>query len=153
MEAKVVKLDDVDISILRALQENGRRSYRELAKRLGVSIGTVHSRVRSLIEKGVIKGFSAVIDPSKVGYDLTALILIQADGRHLVEVENEIAKSKNVYAVYDVTGEFDAAVIARFKDRASLNTFIKSILALPYVRRSVTSVVLNVVREDMRVSL
>jgi DNA-binding Lrp family transcriptional regulator len=91
------------------------------------------------------------VDPDKVGYGLTALILVQAEGKHLTEVESEIAKIDNVTSVYDITGEFDIAVIARFKDRDGLNKFIKSLVSLPYVKRTVTNVVLNVVKEDSRI--
>lgn len=146
-------LDDLDIRILRALQQDGRRSHRELAEELGVAVGTVASRVRRLEESGVIKGYAAIVDPSKVGFDLTALVLIQADGEHLVEVEREVAEAEGACSVYDITGEFDAAVVARFKDRDSLNSFIKFVIAMPHVKRTVTSVVLNVVREDPRVKL
>jgi DNA-binding Lrp family transcriptional regulator len=90
---------------------------------------------------------------AKVGYNLTALILIQAEGKHLLDVENEIAKMNNVVSVYDITGDFDIAVIARFKDRDSLNQFIKSLLGLPYVKRTVTNVVLNVVKEDLKLKI
>jgi DNA-binding Lrp family transcriptional regulator len=56
----------------------------------------------------------------------------------------------NVVSVYDITGDFDIAVIARFKDRDSLNQFIKRLLGLSYVKRTVTNVVLNVVKEDFK---
>ena len=104
-------------------------------------------------EKGVLRGYTAIIDPVKVGYQLTAIILIQAEGKHLTEVESEIARVNNVISVYDITGEFDVAVIARFKDRFDMNKFIKALLKMPYVKRTVTNVVLNVVKEDFRVPL
>ena len=104
-------------------------------------------------EKGVLRGYTAIIDPVKVGYQLTAIILIQAEGKHLLEVESEIARMDNAISVYDITGEFDVAVIARFKDRFDMNKFIKALLKMPYVKRTVTNVVLNVVKEDFRVPL
>jgi DNA-binding Lrp family transcriptional regulator len=55
--------------------------------------------------------------------------------------------------VYDITGEFDVAVAARFKTREKLNKFIKSILTIQHVKRTVTNVVLNVVKEDLRVKV
>jgi len=94
-----------------------------------------------------------IVDPFKVGYGLTAVILIQAEGKHLLDVEREVAEMGNVVSVYDVTGDFDIAVIARFKDRFDLNTFIKSLLSMLYVRRTVTSIVLNIVKEDFRVKI
>jgi DNA-binding Lrp family transcriptional regulator len=97
---------------------------------------------------GVVKGYTTVLDPAKLGYELTAIILIQATGKYLAEVEAEIAKANSVVAVYDITGDYDAAVITKFKDRPGLNDFVKNLLLNPHIKRTVTSVVLNVVKED-----
>ena len=146
-------MDEIDIKIIGLLQEDSRLSFNRIAKELGISVGTAYNRIRGLEEKGVLKGYTAIIDPVKVGYQLTAIILIQAEGKHLLEVESEIARMGNVISVYDITGEFDVAVIARFKDRFDMNKFIKALLKMPYVKRTVTNVVLNVVKEDFRVPL
>jgi DNA-binding Lrp family transcriptional regulator len=130
------------------LQENSRVSFNKIAIRLGVSVGTAYNRVKNLEATGVVKGYTAILDPAKLGYELTAMILIQAAGGHLAEVETEIAKAKSVVAVYDITGDYDAAVITKFKDRASLNDFVKSLLATPHIKRTVTNVALNVIKED-----
>jgi DNA-binding Lrp family transcriptional regulator len=147
------KLDDVDLRIINLLQEDSRLSYNKIARKLGISVGTAYNRIKSLEERGVVKGYTVLVDMAKVGYNLTALILIQAEGKHLLDVENEIARMNNVVSVYDITGDFDIAVIARFKDRDSLNQFIKSLLSLPYVKRTVTNVVLNVVKEDLKLKI
>jgi DNA-binding Lrp family transcriptional regulator len=88
-----------------------------------------------------------------MGYVFTVLILIQVEGQHLVEVEEILAGIKEVTAVYDITGEFDVAVLAKFTTQSTLNTFIKSTLKIPYIKRTVTNMVLNVVKEDPRVVL
>jgi DNA-binding Lrp family transcriptional regulator len=147
------KLDDVDFKILNLLQEDSRLSYKKIADKLGISVGTAYNRIKSLERKSVLKGYTVMLDAVKVGYSLTALILIQAEGKHLLDVEREIAKMSNVTSVYDITGDFDIAAIARFKDRDGLNQFIKSLLSLPYVKRTVTNVVLNVVKEDFRAKI
>jgi len=143
-------LDEIDLRIIEQLLKDGRKSYREIARELGLSATTVHNRVKRLQAEGVIKGFAPIMDHSRLGFDLTALILLQAEGAHLVEVEEEVAKLKEACAVYDVTGEFDVAVVARFKSREALNRFIKRILKMPFVKRTSTSMVLNVVKEDFR---
>ena len=130
------------------LQQDSRLSFNKLAGRLGVSVGTAYNRVRDLEKNGVIKGYTVVLDSAKLGFELTALILIQVAGKHLEEVEAEIAKTKSVIAVYDITGDYDAAVITKFKDRASLNDFVKKLLSAPHVKRTVTNVALNVIKED-----
>jgi len=147
------ELDELDIQIIGLLQEDSRISFNKIASKLGISVGTAYNRVKSLEERGILKGYTVIVDPAKVGYGTIAIILIQAEGAHLVDVENEVAKMDNVVAVYDITGDFDIAVIARFRDRFGLNSFVKRLLSMPYVRRTVTNVVLNVVKEDFRVKI
>lgn len=142
------ELNELDLKIIKMLERDARASFRELAKKLGVSEGTVHNRVRRLQQVGVIKGYSARVDPTKLGFDLTAVIGLRVVGGHLVEVEKELSRLKEVCCVYDVTGDYDAIVVARFKSRAELNRFIKGVLSNPHVERSVTHVVLNTVKED-----
>jgi DNA-binding Lrp family transcriptional regulator len=144
-------LDELDIKILSLLSEDARKSCRELAEKLNVASGTVYNRVRRMSEAGIIRGYIPLVDHAKLGYGLMALILIQVEGQHLIEVERELAKPADVVAVYDITGEFDVAVLARFKSQASMNAFIKDTLKISYIRRTVTNVVLNVVKEDPRI--
>jgi DNA-binding Lrp family transcriptional regulator len=146
-------IDEIDITILKEIQEDSRTSYRDIAKRLGLSVGTVHNRVKKMTGLGVVKSFAAVLDPEKLGFELTAIILMQVEGGHIVDVEKTISKSRSVIAVYDVTGDFDIIVIAKFRSREELNAFIKEILKMPYVKRSVTSIALNVVKEDVKLNL
>ncbi len=144
------KIDDVDFKIIRLLQEDSRRSFSKIADNLGIAVGTAYNRVKSLEDKGILKGYTIIVDPIKLGYGLTALILIQAEGQYLSEVEKELAQLDEVICIYDVTGDFDIAVVARFRSRTMLNSFIKGILKMPHVIRTVTNVVLNVVKEDFR---
>jgi Lrp/AsnC family transcriptional regulator for asnA, asnC and gidA len=146
-------IDEIDITILKEIQEDSETSYRDVAKRLGLSVGTVHNRVKKMLDLAVIKSFAAVLDPEKLGFELTAIILMQVEGGHIVDVEKDIAKSRSVTAVYDTTGDFDIIVIAKFRSREELNVFIKETLKMPYVKRSVTSIALNVVKEDIRLNL
>ena len=133
------------------LQEDSRKSYNKIADKLGIAVGTAYNRVKNLEDKGVLKGYTILLDPTKLGYGLTALILIEAEGRYLPEVEKQLAELDEVVLIYDITGDYDIAVVARFKNRATLNTFIKGALKMPHVNKTVTNVVLNVVKEDFRV--
>jgi len=146
-------LDDIDIRILNLLQEDSRLSYNKIARKLRLSVGTVFNHIKNMQKKGVLQGYTVILDWTKLGFNLTALVLVQTEGKHIMEVETEIAKTPNVIAVYDVTGDYDAVVISKFKDRNSLNVFIKGLLAMPFVRRTVTNVAFNAVKEDFRVKL
>ncbi|RLG09181.1 AsnC family transcriptional regulator [Candidatus Pacearchaeota archaeon] len=138
------KIDELDIKIIRELRKDARQSFYDLAKKLKVAEGTIYNRVNKLQESGVIKGYSAKVDFSKLGYDLVVIIGVSVKGKHLIEIEKEIAKEKNVSAVYDVTGEYDAIIVANFKTRDELNKFVKKILGMKYVKRTYTMLVLNI---------
>ncbi|MDI6702163.1 Lrp/AsnC family transcriptional regulator [Methanothermobacter wolfeii] len=149
MDDEVVKIDDIDRKIIDLLNEDGRMSYRNISRILDVSVGTVHNRVEKLVQKGVIKKFVPIIDHSKLGYKLTAIIGVKVKGGVLRNWETRTAYHKNVLAVYDVTGEFDAILIGKFKDTSELDSFIKGLLSEGDVQRTYTQTVLNIVKEDM----
>ena len=154
LETNVIEnIEDIDLQILSLLQEDCRLSFNKIASKLGISVGTAFNNVKNLEKKGLIKGYTVILDSGKLGYSLTVIIMIQAEGSYLADVENEIAKSANAISVYDITGDYDVAVITRFKDRTSLNAYVKNLLAVPHIKRTVTNVALNIIKEDLRVKL
>lgn len=144
-------LDETDIKILKALALDARLSSRQIAKQCGISIGTVLSRIKKMEKEGIIKGYSALLDHERLGYELTVVSEITVSKGRLLEVESEIARLPNVCCVYDVTGLIDAVIIAKFKNRDELGKFTKRLLSLPYMERTNTHVVLTTVKEDFRI--
>ncbi len=149
-EENMSNIDETDKEIIRALETDGRASFREIAEDLEVSEGTVYNRVKKMEEEGIIKGFSVRADSMKLGKTLEAVIGLKVDGGHLVEVEEKLSEEEPVRCVYDVTGQYDVILIGRFETRAELNEFVKKTLSLEHVERSSTHLVLNVVKEDFR---
>jgi Lrp/AsnC family transcriptional regulator for asnA, asnC and gidA len=145
------KLDSVDLSIIRALEEDSRVSLRKLADRVGLTPNILHNRIERLEKEGIILGYTPVIDSAKMGYTVTAIIMVQVEGEHIVEIENQIAKETNVLSVYDITGEYDAVVIAKFRDNSSLNSFLKRLLAERYIKRTTTLIASNAVKEYSKI--
>jgi DNA-binding Lrp family transcriptional regulator len=148
--AEHLAVDEVDRKILNELLRDCRRSYRSIARRAGVSVGTVLTRIRKLEKAGVIKGYSAILDHEKLGYQLTVLAEITVSKGKLIEMEEAISKFPNTCAVYDVTGSTDAVVVAKFRDREELSKFTKNLLSMPFIDRTNTHVVLTTVKEDLR---
>jgi DNA-binding Lrp family transcriptional regulator len=146
-------VDFVDLQIISLLQEDAMLSLNTIASKLGLSVGTTYNRIGYLKEIGVLKGYSVTIDPVKLGYDLTAITLIQARSGDLTEAENELAKTVNVIAVYDITGDFDAIVITKFKDVTELRAFLEHLSSTPQIKRAVTNIALNVTKEDFKIQL
>ena len=120
------ELDDLDLDILRSLNDNARKSFRDIAKELHISLTTVSNRVKAMERAKVIHG-------------------------NILETEKELAKDPAVYAVFDSTGDWDAVIMARFKNRAELNEFVKRALDHPNVDRTFTQIVLNITKDDKSV--
>jgi DNA-binding Lrp family transcriptional regulator len=144
-------MDKLDYNIINALNTNARKSFRNIAKELKISLSTVSNRVKRLEDKEIIEGYIPVINREKIGFDLTAVINIKLTHGKLIEVQEKISKDNHVSAVYDITGDWDSLIIAHFKDRRDLNNFIKKILLMDYVERSNTQMVLNIVKDEKRV--
>jgi DNA-binding Lrp family transcriptional regulator len=145
--------DELDLKIIRLLLSDSRSSAREMASQLGISTSTVTARMERMRGRGIIQGFTAAVDFQKLGYELTVVTEIIVSKGKLLEMEREIAKLAGVCAVYDVTGEIDAIVISKCKDREELSRFTKGLLAMPFVERTNSHIVLTTVKEDFRLPL
>ncbi|MCL2135271.1 MAG: Lrp/AsnC family transcriptional regulator [Candidatus Bathyarchaeota archaeon] len=143
-------LNETDEKILKNLLDDARRSSRQIAKNVGVSVGTVLSRIKKMEDEGLIKGYTITLDHEKIGYQLTIVTEITVSKGRLLEMEQEIAKMPSVCGVYDVTGSTDAIIIAKFKNREELGTFTKRLLALPYIERTNTHIVLSTIKETLK---
>ena len=143
--------DKLDQKIIRELNHNARQSFREIAKAVGTSVTAVIHRIKKFEEAKVIKGYIPVVDQEYFGINLIAIIALRISQGKLLETQEQIAEDRRVVAVYDITGEWDSLVIAYFKDRQDLDDFIKALLSQKNVDRSVTHIVLNVVKEERRI--
>ncbi|MEE9117261.1 MAG: Lrp/AsnC family transcriptional regulator [Calditrichia bacterium] len=146
-------IDELEKKIVRSLNQNSRKSFREIAKELGTSATVVINKVKRLEESGAIQGYIPVLNPKYFGYNVTAIIAMRISHGKLIETQEKIAEDPRVFAIYDVTGEWDSLVNGRFKDPEDLNDFIKSLLSHKYVERTVTHIVLNVVKDERRLIL
>jgi len=143
-----MKLDDTDRAIIAALLQDARASQRELARTVGVAQGTITNRLKRLENNGVIKGYSVVLDPESVGWGMTIMAGLRIEKGKMIPVQTVISSDPRVFAVYDVTGDWDSMVLARVKNRADLDDLTKTVFTLEGVTRSFTHVVLNTVKED-----
>ena len=144
-------MDDLDKKIIRALNQNARKSFREVAKEVESSVTAVIHRIKKFEEAGVLKGFIPIVNMEYFGKKMIAIIALRISQGKLIETQKKIAEDDRVAAVYDVTGEWDSFVVAYFDDRQDLNQFIKTLLSHKNVDRSVTHMVLNVVKEERRI--
>lgn len=146
-------VEELELKIVRALNQNSRKSFREVAKEIGTSAPVVINKIKKLEKQGAIKGYIPILDPEYFGFTVMAVIALRISHGKLIEAQEKIAEDPHVLAIYDVTGEWDSIVIAHFEGREDLNKFIKTILAQKYVDRTVTHIVLNVVKDERRLIL
>ena len=142
------KVDVMDRRILNLLMQDSRQSSRQMASQLKTSAATVLSRMQKLEKSGVIKKYSALANYEKLGYDVEVVINIKISKGKLFQVEKKIAVHPNVFAVYDVTGDYDVVVIARFQNRRALDAFLKNIQTYDFVEKTHTTLILNVIKDE-----
>ncbi len=142
-----MKIDDKDRKIMDLLLKDARLSYRQLARSAGVSVATAINRVRNLEKEGVIKGYAAVIDYSSLGYEIDVLISVKIGKGKFHEVWKKFLTIPEVMAVYDTTGDFDAVLVAKFRNTKGLDSYLKKLQAYEFVEKTHTVLVLNTVKE------
>ncbi len=140
--------DDISAKVLEEYLRDSRQSIREVARKIGVSSGTVASRLREMEDAGVIRRYSALLDYEKLGYELTAITEVTISDGRMIEVGEAIAKMSQATGVYNVTGDSDIMVVGKFRNRRELSDFTKKLLTVPHVERTKTHLVLNTMKED-----
>jgi len=97
-------LDRIGLEILSALQEDGRITFSELGKRVGLSSPAISERVRRMEEAGIIKGYRAIVDPEKLGYPITAAVRLSASRERQEDLLAFLKGRKEVLSCERVTG-------------------------------------------------
>jgi DNA-binding Lrp family transcriptional regulator len=148
---ELIVLDDVSVKVLDEYLRDSRQSIREVARKVGVSSGTVASRLKEMEEAGIIRRYSAILDYEKLGYELTAITEITVSDGKMIDVGEAIAKLSQATGVYNITGDSDLMIVGKFRTRKELSDFTKKTLTIPHVLRTKTHVVLNTLKEDFGV--
>jgi Lrp/AsnC family transcriptional regulator of lysine biosynthesis len=134
-------VDEIDQRILLMLRENGRASYTEIARKIGLSEAAVRKRISSLIRRGIIRRFS--IEYTLDG-EVRALVLVKtAPPMKTPEVAEMIRVLEGVEAVYEVTGEYDIAALVRGMGIGYINRCIDSIRSIQGVVSTYTMIILR----------
>jgi Lrp/AsnC family leucine-responsive transcriptional regulator len=144
------KIDAVDRRLLKALQEDGRISNAELARRCNLSPAACFERVRRLREKTVITGYAALIDPAKVGRGLMIFVEVLLDrttGDMFEAFAEAVRRQPEVLECHMVAGGFDYLIKARVGDMDAYRAFLGDVLVrMPGVRETRTYAVLEEVK-------
>ncbi len=134
-------LDEKDVRILEILVRDGRASLREIAKRLGISDVAVRKRIRKLESAGVIMGYTAVVDPSHLGYPVVSLTGVDAEPGDLLRLAMELSHRDYVRAAWITAGDHALMLEIWARDEAEMERIVAEISAMRGVSRVCPAVV------------
>lgn len=142
------RIDEIDVTIIELLQENGRMKRNAISEVVGLSVPSVSERMRKLEERGVITGYHAVVEPKRLHFDITAYIRVTVDGSsHYPAFVEEMTAMPEVLEVHSVTGEGSHIIKIRTRNTTSLERFLSKVQALSGVHGTSTSIVLSTFKE------
>lgn len=140
-------LDAVDAALVTLLQENGRMSNSDLAERAGIAASTCVSRVRSLLDRGVITGFTAIVDPPSVGIELQVLISVSVRAgarQRIAELSEQLQNQPEVMQLFFLGGAEDFIIHLAAHNAEDVRDFVMDHLsAHPAVASTRTSMVFD----------
>jgi len=143
-------LDEQDIRLLEALQENATMTNLELAEHIGMSPSATHTRVRRLEEGGYIDKRLTVLNRERLGFDMLCLIHVRLQTHQIAQIEDfykTVRESSQVLECYHVTGEYDYVLKVALRNRVELRTFVlEQLTPIPFVATVQTSIVFEEVK-------
>lgn len=141
-------MDKKDEKLLEMLNQNGRKSFKKLGEELEMSDVAAKNRVTKLMEKGVITGFSACVNPDKVGLSLQATIGIQVDPQKTKEVVEELRDFEEFYFIWKVTGAHNLHLHGAFEDHTHMDAVLDKALSIEGVREYHVSMMSEELKHD-----
>ena len=137
-------MDAVDRKIVTLLRENARRSFKDIGKHVHLSAPAVKRRVDRLEREGVLRGYTAVVDPAAFGWHTEAFVDLFCDGRMPGEaIKRVVRKEPAVVSAHTVAGEASAMLHVMAEDTRDLELTLERIRKVEGVDRTVTEVVLS----------
>ncbi len=149
-----VGLDATDRAILELLQDNCKQPLAAIGEKVGLSAPAVVERIHKLEEAGVVLGYTALLDPRKLGRDITAFIGVSTDRPGAIDrVEAQVVAMEEVLECHHVTGGYTLMVKVKTRNTESLERLIDSVRGVDGVSRTETMVVLSTRTERSRIAL
>ncbi|MCD6372678.1 MAG: Lrp/AsnC family transcriptional regulator [Thermococcus sp.] len=146
-------LDEVDKKILAILQKNSRTPLREISKEVGLAESTIYERIKRLKERGILKKFTVILEPTALGFNILAIILLKCKAGMYSSVAEELKKYPKIVEIYETTGNYDMLIKIRTTSSEELNDFLDKIGSIPGVDSTHTMVVLKIHKETNELPL
>jgi len=142
-----VTLDDIDSRIISMLQEDGRRSYSDIADEVGRTEVTIRRRVKRLTDEGIIKRFTVILDPLKIGRRISAIVRVKAQMKQASGIAEKVKEYDEVTEAFFLDGACGVMLKVTVDDLAQLKSFLEKKLGrVPGVGEVETCIVLETVK-------
>jgi Lrp/AsnC family transcriptional regulator, leucine-responsive regulatory protein len=147
-------LDDLDITILKKLQENGRTKRNELAEAIGLSIPSLSDRLKKLEDNKVIEGYYTKLNRHKFGYDIMAFVtVIMESSKSYEKFFEHVKKTPEILECHSILGEGSHLLKVTVKETRDLENLLSRIQSWTGVTRTITSFVLSTVKETTSLNI
>jgi Lrp/AsnC family leucine-responsive transcriptional regulator len=147
-------LDNLDVQILRTLQQKGRTKRNELAEQVGLSVPSVSDRLKKLEENGIIEGYYTKVNRQVFGFDILAFILVVMDSsKHYKDLIKHVEKHPNILECYSVLGEGSHLLKVAVKNTESLEKLLSEIQTWLGVNSTKTTYVLSTIKETTAINI
>jgi Lrp/AsnC family transcriptional regulator for asnA, asnC and gidA len=154
MNIKPILLDYINCRILDVLSKNSSLPFVELAKQIGISDATIHTRVRKLLTLGIIKKFTICVDNDLLGYDHLAFINLKIEKGRTEETTRNLMEIDEILEIHEIYDKFDLLIKIRSKNLDNLRDIIvNKILSINYVKETELMTVLRTRKEEQMISL
>lgn len=151
--AESVTLDETDIQILEILQENCKLNYTQIGNELGIAESTIRYRIERLEKRHIITGYVALINPRKIGLNITAIMMIKVNPQRIKEISPKLAKFKELRHLFRATGQYDMISVVNARDIGHLNDVMGEIKQIEGVHELIVEVATELVKVDPKFSL
>jgi len=145
-------MDEIDLKLLTMLQANARTTNAELARQVGLAPSSTLERVRRLEERGIIRGYRAVVDPRAMGYRVQAVVMVNLRGHQAEPIdtfEEHVGVVPEVKLCLNVTGRYDYLLLVVARDIDHLRRLVtRDLAAIPGVQKQETFLVLAIAKEE-----
>ncbi|HUS79585.1 MAG TPA: Lrp/AsnC family transcriptional regulator [Patescibacteria group bacterium] len=138
-----MSLDVLDMNIIKCLTEDGRSTYKKIADETGVSEATVKNRIDKLIETGVIKKFTVMLDYHMLGRAIKSFIGLKVQPTKLQDIVEHMKAHPDVFVLYRTSGDVDLLFEVIFEKMEDLNEFLETELALDGILGTVVTIVIG----------
>ncbi len=150
----MLTLDEIDLKILKLLQENGRIKRNEIAQATGLSVPSVSERMKKLEDAGIIKGYTAILDSKKLGKDITAFVFVSIDSSKNYPLFIErVMDVDEILECHSITGEGSHLLKVKTENTSTLEKLLARIQSWPGVTGTRTNIVLSTIKEITKIKI